>query len=76
MRREISILLMVTGGLRRLDAMNAALETGCADMIGIGRPMCVTDAPAQLLNGLHGSLVLKISLAAEGAQIFECDQAV
>ena len=54
MRREINIPLMVTGGLRRLDAMNAALETGCADMIGIGRPMCVmTDAPAQLLNGLH-----------------------
>lgn len=53
MRREISIPLMVTGGLRRLDAMNQALETGCADMIGIGRPMCVlTDAPTQLLNGL------------------------
>ena len=53
MRREINIPLMVTGGLRRLDAMNAALETGCADMIGIGRPMCVmTDGPAQLINGL------------------------
>tara|TARA_B100000902_G_scaffold366885_1_gene389007 strand:+ start:137 stop:1447 length:1311 start_codon:yes stop_codon:yes gene_type:complete len=52
MRNEINIPLMVTGGLRRLDAMNAALETGCADMIGIGRPMCVvTDAPAQLLGG-------------------------
>jgi len=53
MRKQLSIPLMVTGGLRRLDAMNAALETGCADMIGIGRPMCVvTDAPGQLLNGL------------------------
>ena len=53
MRKEINIPLMVTGGLRRLDAMNAALETGCADMIGIGRPMCVmTDAPAQLLSGV------------------------
>ena len=53
MRKEISIPLMVTGGLRRLDAMNAALESGCADMIGIGRPMCVvTDAPAQLLRGI------------------------
>ncbi len=53
MSKEISIPLMVTGGLRRLDAMNAALETGCADMIGIGRPMCVvTDAPAQLLRGV------------------------
>ena len=53
MRKEISIPLMVTGGLRRLDAMNAALESGCADMVGIGRPMCVvTDAPAQLLRGI------------------------
>ena len=53
MRKELNIPLMVTGGLRRLDAMNAALETGCADMIGIGRPLCVvTDAPAQLLRGL------------------------
>ena len=53
MRKEISIPLMVTGGLRRLDAMNAALNDGCADMIGIGRPMCVmTDAPNQLINGL------------------------
>ena len=53
MRRELNIPLMVTGGLRRLDAMNAALETGCADMIGIGRPLCVvTDAPEQLLRGL------------------------
>jgi hypothetical protein len=54
MRREISIPLMVTGGLRRLEAMNMALETGCADMVGIGRPLCVvTDAPAQLLSGLE-----------------------
>lgn len=52
-RREINIPLMVTGGLRRLDAMDATLETGCADMIGIGRPMCVmTDAPKQLLDGV------------------------
>lgn len=53
MSREISIPLMVTGGLRRLDAMNEILRTGCADMVGIGRPMCVvTDAPNQLLKGL------------------------
>ena len=53
MHKEVSIPLMVTGGLRRLDAMNLALESGAADMIGIGRPMCVmTDAPAQLLSGV------------------------
>ena len=53
MRQQITIPLMVTGGLRRLDAMNEALKAECADMIGIGRPMCVVpDAPQQLLNGV------------------------
>lgn len=52
MRKELSIPLMVTGGLRRLDAMEEALASGSADVIGIGRPMCVeTDAPRQLFNG-------------------------
>lgn len=53
MRREVGIPLMVTGGLRRRDAMVATLETGSADLVGIGRPMCVmTDAPRRLLEGL------------------------
>ncbi|MEO0601658.1 MAG: NADH:flavin oxidoreductase, partial [Myxococcota bacterium] len=52
MRAEVGLPLMVTGGLRRRDAMESALEGG-ADMIGIGRPMCVMhDAPARLLDGL------------------------
>jgi hypothetical protein len=43
---------MVTGGLRRRDAMEEALNDGGADVIGIGRPMCVmTDAPKRLLAG-------------------------
>ncbi|MEE4111030.1 MAG: NADH:flavin oxidoreductase/NADH oxidase family protein [Halieaceae bacterium] len=54
MHREISMALMVTGGLRRRDAMEEALASGSADVIGIGRPMCVTtDAPAKLLAGLE-----------------------
>ncbi|MFT6395514.1 MAG: 2,4-dienoyl-CoA reductase-like NADH-dependent reductase (Old Yellow Enzyme family) [Bradymonadia bacterium] len=53
MRAELSIPLMVTGGLRRRDAMESALSTESADMIGLGRPMCVmTDAPNQLMAGL------------------------
>ncbi len=53
MRAELSIPLMVTGGLRRRDAMESALATQSADMIGLGRPMCVmTEAPNQLLAGL------------------------
>jgi 2,4-dienoyl-CoA reductase-like NADH-dependent reductase (Old Yellow Enzyme family) len=52
MREEVSIPLMVTGGFRRKQAMEEALANG-ADIIGIGRPMCVmTDAPNQLFAGL------------------------
>ena len=54
MQEKVSIPLMVTGGFRRRDAMEQALASGGADLIGLGRPMCVvTDAPAQLLAGLE-----------------------
>ncbi|MCR9078790.1 MAG: NADH:flavin oxidoreductase/NADH oxidase family protein [Hyphomonadaceae bacterium] len=44
--------LMVTGGFRTLAGMNDALAGGEADLIGLGRPLCVdVDAPAQLLSG-------------------------
>jgi len=44
--------LMVTGGFRTAAAMNDALAAGEADLIGIGRPLCVdTSAPARLLSG-------------------------
>lgn len=53
MQEHINIPLMVTGGFRQASAMQQALEGGAADLIGIGRPMCLdTDAPRQLLNGL------------------------
>jgi hypothetical protein len=53
MREKVSIPLMVTGGFRRRDVMEQALGGGGADLIGVGRPMCVmTDAPGQLLQGL------------------------
>ena len=52
MKDKVSIPLMVTGGFRRRDAMAHAINGGGADLIGLGRPMCVdTDAPAQLLAG-------------------------
>ena len=52
LRQEISIPLMVTGGFRQKQSMEAALENG-ADIIGLGRPMCVmTDAPSRLFSGL------------------------
>ncbi|MEM8617624.1 MAG: NADH:flavin oxidoreductase/NADH oxidase family protein [Pseudomonadota bacterium] len=44
--------LMVTGGFRTLSGMNDALASGEADLIGLGRPLCVdVDAPAKLLSG-------------------------
>lgn len=53
MQAQVSVPLMVTGGFRRRDAMEQALSSGAADLIGLGRPLCVeTDAPARLLDGL------------------------
>ncbi|WP_417622040.1 NADH:flavin oxidoreductase/NADH oxidase family protein [Parasphingorhabdus sp.] len=54
MQDAVKVPLMVTGGFRTRAAMSAALESGAADLIGLGRPMCVmTDAPRQLLEGLE-----------------------
>ncbi len=53
MQEKVSIPLMVTGGFRQRAAMEQAITGGGADLVGLGRPMCVmTDAPAQLLTGL------------------------
>jgi len=53
MQEKVSIPLMVTGGFRLRAAMEQAITGGGADLVGLGRPMCVmTDAPAQLLAGL------------------------
>lgn len=52
MHETVKIPLMVTGGFRLRSAMERALASGGADLIGLGRPMCVdTDAPRQLLQG-------------------------
>jgi 2,4-dienoyl-CoA reductase-like NADH-dependent reductase (Old Yellow Enzyme family) len=53
MQEKVTVPLMVTGGFRRAESMAQAVSAGGADLIGLGRPMCVvTDAPAQLLGGL------------------------
>lgn len=44
--------LMVTGGFRSLAGMTAALDSGAADVIGLGRPLCAEpDLPRRLLAG-------------------------
>ena len=53
MQEKVTVPLMVTGGFRRRDVMEQVVEEGSADVIGLGRPMCVmTDAPKRLLEGL------------------------
>ncbi len=52
MQAQVSVPLMVTGGFRSRAAMEQALAGGAADVIGLGRPMCLmTDAPKRLLAG-------------------------
>jgi len=52
MQEKVSIPLMVTGGFRRREVMEQAINSGSADLVGLGRPMCVmTDAPARLMRG-------------------------
>ncbi len=51
-RKVATVPIMLTGGFRTLAAMEAALEEGACDVIGLGRPMCVdTDLPNRLLRG-------------------------
>ncbi len=53
MKNELTIPLMVTGGFRTASAMEQALKSGAADVIGLGRPMCVMpEAPKRLLGGM------------------------
>jgi len=52
MQKHVTIPLMVTGGFRQRAVMEKALSEDSANVIGLGRPMCVdTDAPKQLLEG-------------------------
>ena len=52
MQAEVNVPLMVTGGFRSRAAMEQALDSRAADVIGLGRPMClITDAPKQLTDG-------------------------
>lgn len=49
-----SLTLMVTGGFRSRHSIEQALSSGAADIVGLGRPMClIADAPDRLLAGLQ-----------------------
>jgi 2,4-dienoyl-CoA reductase-like NADH-dependent reductase (Old Yellow Enzyme family) len=50
--RVAKMPLMVTGGFRSREAMDAALSSGGADLIGLARPLCVDpDICTKLLSG-------------------------
>ncbi|OTG75365.1 NADH oxidase [Acinetobacter sp. ANC 4169] len=51
-RKEVECHLMVTGGFRTVEGMNAALDSGACDFIGIARPLAVeTDLTDRLIAG-------------------------
>ena len=51
-REATTMPLMVTGGFRSAEGMNAALASHTIDVVGLGRPLCVDpSAPARLLSG-------------------------
>ena len=53
MKNELSVPLMVTGGFRSSSAMEQAIKSGAADVIGLARPLCtLPDAPKRLLGGM------------------------
>lgn len=51
-RAVTTMPLMVTGGFRSTEGMNAALASGAMDVVGIARPLCADPAiPSKLLSG-------------------------
>jgi len=51
-RATVQVPLMVTGGFRTAEGMNAALRSGALDIVGLARLMAIDpDAPAVLLQG-------------------------
>lgn len=51
-RQHVACKLMVTGGFRTVKGMNAALESGACDFIGIARPLAVeVDLTDRLIAG-------------------------
>ncbi|WP_425917685.1 NADH:flavin oxidoreductase/NADH oxidase family protein [Acinetobacter sp. TSRC1-2] len=51
-RQQVKCYLMVTGGFRTVEGMNAALDSGACEFIGIARPLAVeTDLTNRLIAG-------------------------
>jgi 2,4-dienoyl-CoA reductase-like NADH-dependent reductase (Old Yellow Enzyme family) len=52
LRSTVKVPLMLTGGFRTLSGMNAGLQTGAFDLVGLARLLAIEpDAPKALLQG-------------------------
>ena len=59
-RSVVKTPLMVTGGFRSLSGMNAALQSGALDIVGLARLMAIDpDAPAALLGGRDSNQLVR-----------------
>ena len=59
-RKAVKVPLMLTGGFRSAAAMNAAVESGAIDVVGIARPLAMEPALAnRLLNDVNARAELK-----------------
>lgn len=58
--KKRTVPLVLTGGFRSGKAMNKALTSGIADMIGLARPLAVkTDFPNQLIANKDSEITIK-----------------
>jgi 2,4-dienoyl-CoA reductase-like NADH-dependent reductase (Old Yellow Enzyme family) len=59
-RATVKVPLMVTGGFRTVDGMNAALRSGALDVVGLARLLVIDpDAPTALLQGRDSALQVR-----------------
>lgn len=60
-RQVTQVPLAVTGGFRSTEGMNAALQSGAMDFVGLARPLAIDpDMPNKALNDLQYSITLPI----------------
>ncbi|MGC6422976.1 MAG: NADH:flavin oxidoreductase/NADH oxidase family protein [Flavobacteriaceae bacterium] len=56
-RKRTQTPLMLTGGFRTLDGMEAALDSNCLDIVGLARPFCLhPQLPKDLFGGKYTQL--------------------
>ena len=59
-RHLVKVPLMVTGGFRSFDGMNAALQSGALDIVGLARLMAIApDSARSLLQGSEPNQAVK-----------------